>query len=664
MDIETLGIPKAKVNQFRKKGMETIEQLAMNFPRKYYDFRKITPIREVEHGDIVAIIGEVQEIKTFEKMIQVKVKDDSGRHLFVSWFHQAYVVKLLKVGTPYFFCGKVQIDPEYGTKRMGNPFYFSSDLNKYRKIIPVYSKIAGMSDEYLTNSIESAVALLNKQDFLEPEILSKFGLLKRSQAFQGIHQPTNDKELEQAKYRFLFEDLFEFAMQLEASQDNNNQKSPFQMTKYKEIRSFLASLPFNLTDGQREALRTLSVKMKIGERVHALIQGDVGCGKTIVAIILMMVASENGYQSAMMAPTNVLAKQHYEELVAKTKGTAYQVAFLSGDMKAKEKKKVLKQIKDGEVQMVVGTHAILSKDVEFHKLSLTIVDEEHRFGVIQRNQLREKAKQGVHHISMSATPIPRSLALAMHGDHVDVLTIKTLPRGRKPVQTVLVRNEEKVYEGMYREIQKGRQCYVVCPLIEDSDAEVLQDVDSVEATYEKMVRYFSKHPEVNIAMISGKMKQEEINEMIQAYSQNKYQILISTTIIEVGVNVPNATVMAIKNAERFGLAQLHQLRGRVGRGSHESYCVLLSDKIDDPKLKAMCETNDGFKIAEKDLALRGTGDLIGTKQTGQNKYVLLMLAYPQLYEKIKKEVKDIYQNQKRLSHYRFLDILDYSEESA
>jgi len=644
--------------------LETIEDLMKFFPRKYYDFRKTTSIREVKDGEVCAVVGRVEEIKNFGKMIRAKIKDGSNSHMYIIWFQQPFISKVVKVGITYMFCGKTQIDPQYHSRQMTNPFYFDQNLNKYQKIIPVYPKVKGMSDDYLLNTIESALAIGDKSESIEREVLEKFSMMKRADALKVVHQPKNQKELHHAHERFLFDDLFEFAMQMEATHATANKRTPFVMPKCEDIKRFVGSLPFDLTEGQRDALNTIYLKMRKGERVHALVQGDVGCGKTIVAITLMMIASENGFQSAMIAPTNVLAKQHYEDLSEKAKKLGYRVAYLSGEMKVREKKKVLQQIKSGEVQMVVGTHAVLSKDVEFQNLALSIVDEEHRFGVVQRNQLREKARQGVHHVNMSATPIPRTMALTMYGDSIDVLTIKTLPKGRKPIQTVHLTDEVKVWEGLYRQIKEGRQCYVVCPLIEDSDAETLQDVDSVEATYEKMTNYFKKYPDVNISMISGKMKPEQISSGIEDFSQYKSQILISTTIIEVGVNVPNATVIVIKNAERFGLAQLHQLRGRVGRGSHASFCVLLSEKKGNPKLQVMCDTNDGFKVAEQDLQLRGTGDLVGTKQTGQNRFIMLMLANPKLYEKIKQEVKEIYSQPKRLSHYKFLDILDYEEAVA
>ena len=663
MDISILDIPKAKVTQFNKKGIHTVDDLARFFPRKYYDFRTITPISQVKDGEFMAVVGVVEEVLSKPKMVRAKIKDSSGRRMYITWFHQPYIAKILKKGQQYIFCGKIQISEEYNSIQMSPPLYWGDKIENYQRIIPVYSKIQGMSDDFLKKSVDSALAVADKKDYLEPILLDKFKVPKNSVALRAMHQPSGDNELKIAKKRFIFDDLFAFSMQLTDSQQGISHESPFVMPTCNTIQGFMDTLPFDLTDGQKQALRSIYLKMRSGEKVNALVQGDVGSGKTIVAIILMLISAENGFQSAMIAPTTVLAKQHYLDLLEKTEGMGYKVGFLSGDMKAKEKREVMKGIESGEIQLVVGTHSVIQKDVTFKNLALTIVDEEHRFGVAQRNSLNEKAKSGVHTVTMSATPIPRTLALSIYGENVDVLTITTMPQGRKPVQTIQISNEDKSYEAMYRQIKEGRQCYVVCPLIEDSDSDLLTDVDSVEKTYEKMMNFFKKYPEVNVAMISGKMKQSEIAEEIAKFSRNEYQIIISTTIIEVGVNVPNATVILIKNAERFGLAQLHQLRGRVGRGSHQSYCVLLSKDKENPKLKAMCETTNGFKIAEKDLELRGTGDFIGTKQSGNNKYVMLMLSYPQFYEKVKQEVQDIYADSKRLTRYKKIMDMDITDKS-
>lgn len=421
-------------------------------------------------------------------------------------------------------------------------------------------------------------------------------------------------------------------------------------------KQLINALPFELTEGQRGALRMISKKMKNNERVNALIQGDVGCGKTMVAIFSLLIAVENGYQGALMCPTSVLAKQHYEEITERFSSFGIKVAYLSGDLKVRERKKIIKAIKEGEVDIVVGTHAVLGKDVEFQSLALTIVDEEHRFGVKQRELLQLKASSGVHTISMSATPIPRSLAMTIHGDSIDVLNIKSLPKGRKPVETALITAEEDSYQRIYEEVQNGRQAYVVCPLVEESNSDILKNVESVDEAFAKAIKYFEPKG-IKVGMATGKMKQQDIDAELEKFANKEYDIFISTTIIEVGVNVPNATVILIKNAERFGLAQLHQLRGRVGRGSYQSHCLLLSEKATDigrAKLETMCNTTDGFVIAEKDLELRGTGDFIGTSQSGQNKYVMLMLGNADLNESIRNEVKDILKNPIRTAFYKHL----------
>ncbi|MBP1309276.1 ATP-dependent DNA helicase RecG [Paenibacillus sp. 1182] len=662
MKLDALGISKAKLNQFESKGIMTVEELSRYFPRKYHDFRTITPIKQLKDGEVVAVVGTIKEIKPYEKkFIKVKVSDDSGRVLHVIWFHKPYVHKWLKEGETYIFCGKVQEDLKFHSKQMINPLYFSHEIKHLQRLVPVYPKIRGMAEEYLMNSIQSSLSIMSQQESLEPSVLATFGLMKSGKALKAIHQPENEDELERAKNRFMFDDLFEYSMQMQQYESLSSSMSPFLMNRFSVVTDFMNRLPFELTDGQREVLRSISLKAKLGHRVNALVQGDVGCGKTIVAILLMVVAAENGFQSALMAPTNVLARQHYEELAERLKDTPFKVAFLSGETKIREKKAILKGLDTGEIHMIVGTHSIIGKDVKIPNLALSIVDEEHRFGVVQRNQLREKARQGVHHISMSATPIPRTLALAMWGDQVDVYTIKTLPKGRKPVRTVLLTDEKRCFNGIEQQIEKGHQAYVVCPLIEDSESESMSEVDSVEKTSEKMKEHFSKNPKVKISLISGKMKPAEIAEEILRFTRNETNVLISTTIIEVGVNVPNATMMVVKNAERFGLAQLHQLRGRVGRGNFESFCVLLSEKEGNPKLQAMVETTDGFKIAKRDLELRGTGDFIGTKQSGDNKYVMLMMANMDLYLRVKEEVRAIHNDPRRLSFYKYLNVLSYEE---
>ena len=654
MDLELLGIPKQKINQLMSADIYCVEDLIKYLPRKYYDFRNPVPIKNVKDGDICAIVGTVGEIKESNNLVYTKVTDSNGHFCYAYWFNQKYIAKILKEGQEYIFCGRTKIDKDFYNIKKIFPIMFDININKLKKIIPVYRKIKGMSDEYLEKLISDALKLVNTEDYLENKIVKQFGLLGEFDAFKTIHKPRTTEDIEKAKERFVFDDLFLFNFQLKNLHKAKDQTTLYPISTCKTWNQLYHGLPFDLTDDQKKCLKEMYYIMRQGKRVNALIQGDVGSGKTIVAIFMMLLAAENGYQSCMMAPTEVLAHQHYKELTSQLKDFPFQIGYLSGNLTVKQKKDILEKIKSGEIQLVIGTHAVIQDGVEFNKLGLIIVDEQHRFGVVQRETLLEKY-QNPHSIVMSATPIPRTLSMALYGDSIQVLTIKTKPVGRKPVETCQIEKDDKINEFMLKEIQKGRQCYVVCPLIDDSESEKMAEVESVNTVYKNLVSYFKKFPNIKISLISGKMKQKDIDEEIRKFANNETHILVSTTIVEVGVNIPNATVMVIKNAERFGLAQLHQLRGRVGRSNHQSYCILQSPKKDDIKVQIMCSTTDGFEIAKKDLELRGPGDFIGIRQSGQNKYVMLMLAYPKLYEEISKLNDQIYADPDWYERYSFIN---------
>lgn len=654
MELELLGIPKQKINQLVNADIYCIEDLVKYLPRKYYDFRNPVPIKDIKDGDVCAVIGKVDEVKESKNLVYAKITDKNGHYMYAYWFNQKYIMKILQPGTEYIFCGRTKIDTDFYNMKKIFPIMFDKNIHKLKKIIPVYRKVKGMSDEYLEKLIADALKLVNPEDFLEDKIVQQFNLVSEYDAFKNIHRPQSQEDIEKAKERFVFDDLFLFNFQLKNLHKTKDTSTHYPVSSCKSWTPLYKSLTFDLTDDQKKCLKFMYYMMKQGKRINALIQGDVGSGKTIVAVFMMILAAENGFQSCMMAPTEVLARQHYEELTERLKNFPIKIGYLSGHITAKQKKQTLEKIKSGEIQLVVGTHAVIQNSVEFKKLGLMIVDEQHRFGVVQREALLEKY-QNPHSIVMSATPIPRTLSMALYGDSIQVLTIKTKPKGRKPVKTLQMDKDEAINEFMYKEIRKGRQCYVICPLIEDSDSERMADVESVNAVYNQLISYFKKYPEVKISLISGKMKQKEIDEEIRKFANNEAQILVSTTIVEVGVNIPNATAMVIKNAERFGLAQLHQLRGRVGRSSHQSYCLLQSPKEDDVKIEIMCSTTDGFEIAKRDLELRGHGDFIGIKQSGQNKYVMLMLAYPQLYEEISKLNDQIYADPVWYARYSFIN---------
>lgn len=424
------------------------------------------------------------------------------------------------------------------------------------------------------------------------------------------------------------------ATKLELQKQKETRCGGLSMSDDSAVKKHIKSLPYQLTTDQREAVENLTKKMQSGENVNALVQGDVGTGKTEVAICLLLLATANGYQATLMAPYTALAEQHYIDIQKIADEFGIKVALLTSDISAAEKRKIHKQIAEGEVQIIVGTHSIFATSVTYKNLGLVIADEEHKFGVMHREHMKEKAVPGFHQITMSATPIPRSLACTIYGDTVEVITILTKPAGRIPIQTAICQNDITVMNFMLKEVQAGRQAYVVCPSIEKG--KVTSSVEEKEPIYRK----FFEEKGIKVGVVTGKVKAKEKQEILSAFRKNEIQILIATTVIEVGINVPNATCIAITGADRFGFATLHQLRGRVGRGKLKSYCILQTSESNE-KLEFMCQETDGFKIAMKDLELRGPGSLVGEKQTGNDYYVKLMLAYPNMYKKVKEIAVEI-----------------------
>lgn len=654
MYIDALGLPSAKIKQLEENGFETIEDVAGYFPKKYYDFRKPIQIAALRHKEIQACVATLKRKEKRGKVVVFSLRDVSGEWLNVSWFNASFLMGIFEVGEEVFVAGKVTVDG-YG-KSITNPMVFSKEIAKSCRIHPVYKKIQGMSIDYLEKSISAAIQLMPTSDYLEPQIIYDYGLISQKKAYQLLHSPQTMNDVKMAEMRITFDKMFNYALKMNMLNSVRYEKSHYKLTTFKYSKQIIEKLPFTLTDGQAEVLRELSVKMFNGIKIDALIQGDVGCGKTLVAILMMASMVEAGHQAVLMAPTNVLAKQHYLEIRERMKDLDVEIAFLSSETKKREKTKIMKGVADGSIQIVVGTHSVISDDLEYKSLGLMVVDEEHRFGVKQRDAIKMRSMRGLNQLNMSATPIPRSLTLALYGDSMESYTIKSLPNGRKQVKTGLLQDEQRAWNGIRQEVLKGHQAYVVCPLIEESDSAAMSNVESVDEVYEKLVKEF-QGSDINVAKITGKMKPNEVEEIIEAFSRNEIQVVVSTTIIEVGVNVPNATIIVIKNAERFGLAQLHQLRGRVGRSSLQSYCVLVSEKKDNEKLIAMKQSTDGFFIAKRDLEIRGSGDWIGTKQSGSNPYVDIILANMGVYEKIQKLTKEIVRNPIRLSKYESLNIL-------
>lgn len=676
MDIETLSIPSNKIKQFQSAGINTLEDLLLYFPKQYAYYGNMTPYNEFPQkiGESISVCGTVESVTTsFKKVIYVTViiKSRNGQSINVVWFNQRHISNLIYTGMFVLVHGKLSYNEKYQSYSLF-PDYFCTDINHFNDIIPVYKKIHGMSNDYIRSCVKTILDtaryedLFQDQSHIDDALAKKVGVCDLYTVLHMAHFPKTQEDCRKVEQWVTADILAAFAIEMAIRKKESSQDAKFVLDKglAERAQSCLQSrIPYSLTEDQKTAVQNMTNIMCSKKRLNALLQGDVGCGKTIVAFMMAYAAVSCGYQVAIMAPTFVLAEQHFNDLKQLMHDDA-AIAFLHSSLKAAEKKKILPKIASGEIKIVVGTHAVLGDDVNFHNLALTVVDEEHRFGVIQREKLMKKAANGTHHISMSATPIPRSLALATISDDVIVQNIKTMPSGRVPVITIAYSNTIKTYEAMLRQVREGHQCYVICPLIHDSDSEKMTDIVSVESAYEDMQKFYAKCSDVRISAITGKMKPKEIQERIDAFKAGVIHILISTTIVEVGVNVPNATVMVICNADRFGLAQLHQLRGRVGRSSFQSYCVLLTKNKMCERVQAMVNSNDGFVIAEEDMKLRGTGNLVGVEQSGYDKCVTLMLQNQELYNRLFEEAIKIAEANE--TYMKYLDLANkrFGKESV
>lgn len=647
MQLTDIGITPRKASQFAAKGICTVRDLLMFYPTKYLDFRNPISLADGKQyaGQHVAVRGQVVSTRVINGKHFMLRLSDGNNFCSVFWFNQSYRARQFSVGQMLAVGGVSSWSDEYKSLTISAPDFVSCDLQTAFCIKPIYRKIKGMSDEYLLDTIALALPYIRKcvSDPLTEEQRNALRVPELARCVRMAHAPQDETDIMLSRRRRAVDVLYPFCYGLEVKKAEAAKVSPFRIKDAAAVvRKAQNELPFELTEDQNKAVRHVLEEMQLGNRVDALVQGDVGCGKTVVAQIAALGMAMNGYQCAVMCPTLVLAGQHYDDFTNFLAKFGYNAVFLHGGMKVREEKAALAKIASGEANVVVGTHSIFSDKVKFKKLGLTIVDEEHRFGVEQREGLKQKAKEGVHNISMSATPIPRTLATTLYGEGTEIVNIHTMPAGRKPVKTIVWSNENTCMESVYKQIKQGHQCYVICPLIEDSDSETLAGVESVETTAQNLKAWFAKYPGVRIEAISGDMKAKDVQAGIDKFAAGSADILISTTIVEVGVNVPNSTVIVIKNAERFGLAQLHQLRGRVGRSSFQSYCVLLSQDKENERLQTMAATTDGFKIAEKDLELRGTGQILGVKQSGKDIYMETMLKYPKLYKEIRTQAsKDV-----------------------
>lgn len=646
MKLEQLGVTPQKETQFKKKGILSVEDLVQYLPIRYNDFTKETGI--LPENQISCLIVQVDRVSQnygrTENVIAFCTVVNTGEKVAVWWFNQGYIYSKISnfKGLKAFVAGKVKYNPQYDSYSISSALVFEqASLGK--QIQPVYSKVPGMADEYLRDKIRRAFDISGLIKETAPsELISKYNLLNMRETLYHLHFPASMEQVKRAKDRLIFDDLLYFALQNERAAREFAADSPYDIKSYELIQDIKEKLPFSLTRDQADAVVNMLNDVKGGRRLNALVQGDVGCGKSIVAFLMMAGFVESGFQAAIMAPTQVLAHQHWEDLKTLVEPLGYTVAYLSTERKQSELKKEKERIADGTAQFIVGTSSVIGKNVEYKNLALTIVDEEHRFGVAQREGLSEKAAAGVHTITMSATPIPRSLAQVMYGNTVQLHTIHSMPEGRKPVLTGIQPDRARVYRFIAAQVLKHHhQAYVVCPMIDaNDDMAGVKSVEEVSQEYRAALEPLG----VKIATLTGRDKKVYTEGTIQAFKKGEIDVLISTSVIEVGVNVPNATAMIITNAERFGLSSLHQLRGRVGRSDLQSYCVLESTNVTEKgqqRLEAMCQTTDGFEIAEADLAIRGSGDILGTKQSGENRYMTLMLAFPDRYQVAQLEARDI-----------------------
>lgn len=616
------GVGPNNLPLLQKLGINTLGDLITFFPRNYEDRSKPKKINELVDGEeaLIDVICASQMNETrFARnkvMLKMLVRDETG-DCVLTWFNQTYLKNKFKVGERYQFYGKVGI--KYGRIEMARPVFDKEGLNKNTgKIIPIYPLTYKLSQNKLRSIIENGLKLvLGQLEETIPEyILKAYNLEGINTALKQIHFPTSFENYNKARRRFVFEELLTVQLALSSLKSRYVQETDgIVFDKNVKMSDVINSLPFRLTNAQLRVLEEIDGDMESNKPMNRLLQGDVGSGKTIVSIIAAYKAAKSGYQSAIMAPTAILAEQHMQEFTNILNKFGVKCELLLGGMRAKKRNEVLDQLKNGEIDVLIGTHALIVEDVEFKNLGLVVTDEQHRFGVRQRANIVSKgANPDV--LVMTATPIPRTLALILYGD-LDISIIDELPPNRKKIETYPVTKnyERRVEEFIRSNVQNGRQAYVVCPLVEDSE-----EFDNFKSVMEIAEKYKETvFPEFRVEYLHGKMKQKEKDEIMHKFKDGEIQILVSTTVIEVGVNVPNANIMVVQNAEHFGLAQLHQLRGRVGRGEYQSYCILVyegNSKTTRERMKIMKDTDNGFIVAEKDLELRGSGEFFGTRQHG------------------------------------------------
>ena len=623
-DIGSLkGIGDKTKSLFHRLGVYQIEDLIRYYPRGFEIYEDPVPISEVEEGKINTIAGSVfgRISVSGNRSIQItalNLKDLTGT-IKVLWFRMPFLRNTLSKGGMLILRGRVVRKKEGLVMEHPEIYYPASRYEEKRHSMqPVYPLTAGLANNTVIKAVRQALETIDEsQDILPRRISINHDFLPYSEAIRKMHFPENKEEFIQARERFVYEEFLVFILSLRRMKESDDRsENGFMLGKRPEIERFLKELPYDLTDAQKKVWNEIQNDMQGSHIMSRLIQGDVGSGKTIIAFLGLLLAGLNGYQGALMAPTEVLARQHYENISGMLEHyhLPLKAELLTGSMTAKQKREAYERISSGDVSIIIGTHALIQDKVIYHDLALVVTDEQHRFGVKQREALAGKGIRP-HILVMSATPIPRTLAIILYGD-LDISVIDEMPKNRLPIKNCVVDTHyrETAYRFMKKQVAEGRQCYVICPMVEESESLEAENVQD----YSRMLAEEMGN-DIRVACLHGKMKQQEKDEIMEAFGRNEIQILVSTTVIEVGIDVPNATVIMIENAERFGLAQLHQLRGRVGRGKYQSYCIFMSaSKSDETKerLDILNHSNDGFFIAGEDLKLRGPGDLFGIRQSG------------------------------------------------
>ncbi|MCX8130023.1 MAG: ATP-dependent DNA helicase RecG [Clostridia bacterium] len=617
------GVGESRARLFHRLGLYTVEDVITHFPREYEDRGNMKKIAHLQDGETCAfegvIMSKVSENRPRKGLTIYKViiKDDTGT-IIATWYNQHYIKSVFSVGESYVFFGR--ISRKYRSFEVQNPVYEkvgNGEMKNTCRIIPVYASTANLTQNIIRTVIGNALQIVTEslEEIIPQAIRNKYHLSDINYSIQNIHFPGSEEDFKNARYRLVFEELFLLQLGLLNIKNSfGEEKAGIQFEKVEETGEFIDSLPFKLTTAQLRVFDEIEKDMESPGIMNRLVQGDVGSGKTIVAVLALFKAVRGGYQGTLMVPTEILADQHYRSIKGLFDKYDIKTEILTGSQTKKQKAEILERIKKGEIDIVIGTHALIEDNVQFDRLGLVITDEQHRFGVRQRAILSQKGLNP-DILVMTATPIPRTLALILYGD-LDISIIDELPPGRKPIKTYSADGSmrDRVNSFIQKKVAEGRQVYIVCPLVEESDT-----IEAKSAL--ELADRLSKHDffGLNVGLIHGKMKSKDKDTVMNDFVQGRIDILVSTTVIEVGVNVPNATVMVIENAERFGLAQLHQLRGRVGRGEHQSYCILYNEgkaAVSTERMKVMEKTNDGFVISEKDLELRGPGEFFGTRQHG------------------------------------------------